>query len=85
MYTPSSDIVRDVTSSFFPVFLGGSTSDLILVFTGFSRVTSGRETSSVSTRITTPRNRPWYVSATSGPKDIVMVLDASLSMRQGDR
>jgi len=31
-----------------------------------------------------PRFRPWYVSAVSGPKDVVIVLDRSASM-QGDR
>eukprot|EP00056_Hartaetosiga_gracilis_P006933 m.102438 g.102438 ORF g.102438 m.102438 type:complete len:493 (+) comp12592_c1_seq5:107-1585(+) len=32
-----------------------------------------------------PRVRPWYVAATSGPKDIVLVLDRSLSMDRDDR
>ena len=27
-----------------------------------------------------PRLRPWYIGATSGPKDIVIILDCSLSM-----
>ena len=27
-----------------------------------------------------PRMRPWYISATSGPKDIVIILDCSRSM-----
>ncbi|KAK2155924.1 hypothetical protein LSH36_227g06072 [Paralvinella palmiformis] len=28
-----------------------------------------------------PRIRPWYIAATSGPKDVVIVLDCSLSMK----
>ncbi|XP_071499643.1 voltage-dependent calcium channel subunit alpha-2/delta-3-like [Diadema antillarum] len=28
-----------------------------------------------------PRVRPWYIAATSGPKDVVIVLDCSYSMR----
>ncbi len=32
-----------------------------------------------------PRTRPWYVAASSGPKDVVMVLDSSSSMQQKDR
>ncbi|VEL34225.1 unnamed protein product [Protopolystoma xenopodis] len=28
-----------------------------------------------------PRLRSWYISATSGPKDVVIVIDCSLSMR----
>ena len=32
-----------------------------------------------------PRTRPWYVSAMSGPKDIVLVLDGSESMAKHDR
>lgn len=28
-----------------------------------------------------PRVRPWYISATSGPKDVVIVLDCSYSMK----
>ncbi|KAK3727819.1 hypothetical protein QZH41_008237 [Actinostola sp. cb2023] len=28
-----------------------------------------------------PRMRPWYIAATSGPKDIVIVLDCSYSMK----
>jgi len=28
-----------------------------------------------------PRMRPWYIGATSGPKDIVIVLDCSYSMK----
>jgi len=32
-----------------------------------------------------PRFRSWYVSAASGPKDVVIVLDVSGSMRQNDR
>lgn len=31
-----------------------------------------------------PRLRPWYIGATSGPKDIIIILDCSLSM-QGKR
>ena len=27
-----------------------------------------------------PRLRPWYIGATSGPKDMVIILDCSLSM-----
>ncbi|XP_074641618.1 voltage-dependent calcium channel subunit alpha-2/delta-2-like [Tubulanus polymorphus] len=27
-----------------------------------------------------PRTRPWYIAATSGPKDVVIVLDCSISM-----
>jgi len=27
-----------------------------------------------------PRNRPWFIAATSGPKDIVFIIDASISM-----
>lgn len=29
-----------------------------------------------------PRNRPWYVAATSGPKNVILVIDVSGSMRQ---
>ncbi|CAN0427083.1 unnamed protein product [Pylaiella littoralis] len=32
-----------------------------------------------------PRIRPWYVAASSGPKDVVIVLDVSGSMSQYDR
>jgi hypothetical protein len=32
-----------------------------------------------------PRFRPWYASAASGPKDVVIVIDISGSMRTGDR
>ncbi|CAD5114296.1 DgyrCDS3438 [Dimorphilus gyrociliatus] len=28
-----------------------------------------------------PRLRPWYIGATSGPKDVVIILDCSLSMK----
>lgn len=28
-----------------------------------------------------PRNRPWYVAATSGPKNVILVIDVSGSMR----
>lgn len=28
-----------------------------------------------------PRLRPWYIGATSGPKDIIIILDCSLSMK----
>jgi len=31
-----------------------------------------------------PRIRPWYVAATSGPKDVVLVVDTSGSMLRGD-
>lgn len=32
-----------------------------------------------------PRMRPWYVAASSGPKDVVIVIDTSASMRAGQR
>lgn len=32
-----------------------------------------------------PRIRPWYVAASSGPKDVVIVLDVSGSMSQYGR
>ena len=32
-----------------------------------------------------PRIRPWYVAASSGPKDIILVLDTSGSMENADR
>lgn len=32
-----------------------------------------------------PRIRPWYVAASSGPKDVVIVLDVSGSMSQYNR
>jgi len=32
-----------------------------------------------------PRYRPWYVSAVSGPKDLIIVLDTSNSMTKGNR
>lgn len=28
-----------------------------------------------------PRTRPWYIAATSGPKDVVIIIDCSLSMK----
>ncbi|KAK2171034.1 hypothetical protein NP493_1112g00000 [Ridgeia piscesae] len=28
-----------------------------------------------------PRVRPWYIAATGGPKDVIIILDCSLSMR----
>ncbi|ELU06451.1 hypothetical protein CAPTEDRAFT_215114 [Capitella teleta] len=28
-----------------------------------------------------PRTRPWYIAATSGPKDVVIILDCSMSMK----
>ena len=32
-----------------------------------------------------PRKRPWYVSASSGPKDVVLILDTSGSMKDQGR
>ena len=32
-----------------------------------------------------PRNRPWYVAATSGPKNVILVIDVSGSMGQFSR
>ena len=32
-----------------------------------------------------PRVRPWYVAASSGPKDVILVLDVSGSMRDYGR
>lgn len=32
-----------------------------------------------------PRIRPWYVAATSGPKDVILVIDVSGSMYENDR
>ena len=32
-----------------------------------------------------PRARPWYVAATSGPKDVMIMLDTSFSMNAGNR
>ena len=32
-----------------------------------------------------PRNRPWYVAATSGPKDVILVIDVSGSMSSNNR
>ena len=32
-----------------------------------------------------PRNRPWYAAASSGPKDIILVLDTSGSMKNAGR
>ena len=32
-----------------------------------------------------PRNRPWYVAATSGPKDVILVIDVSGSMSNFNR
>lgn len=32
-----------------------------------------------------PRIRPWYVAASSGPKDVVIVMDISASMREEGR
>ena len=32
-----------------------------------------------------PRFRPWYATAASGPKDVVIVVDSSGSMSSGDR
>ena len=31
------------------------------------------------------RKRPWYIAASSGPKDIIIILDISGSMRRQDR
>jgi Mg-chelatase subunit ChlD len=31
------------------------------------------------------RKRPWYVAASSGPKDIIIILDISGSMKNGNR
>ena len=32
-----------------------------------------------------PRVRPWYVAASSGPKDVILVLDTSASMDNNGR
>ena len=32
-----------------------------------------------------PRKRPWYVAASSGPKDVILILDTSGSMRDYNR
>ena len=32
-----------------------------------------------------PRVRPWYIAASSGPKDVILVLDTSGSMRYHKR
>lgn len=32
-----------------------------------------------------PRVRPWYIAAASGAKDVVLVLDGSLSMIDGGK
>jgi hypothetical protein len=32
-----------------------------------------------------PRKRPWYIAASSGPKDVVLVLDVSGSMTNAGR
>ena len=39
----------------------------------------------VASRADDPRIRPWYVAASSGPKDVVIVLDVSGSMSQYGR
>ena len=32
-----------------------------------------------------PRLRPWYLSTVSGAKDVIIILDGSVSMKEGDR
>ena len=50
---------------------------------GFIRVFPGRpwERNVIGFRVDyDPRFRPWFTAATSGPKDVVIVVDASRSM-----
>ena len=32
-----------------------------------------------------PRTRPWYISATSGPKNVIVIMDGSKSMAEGNK
>jgi hypothetical protein len=32
-----------------------------------------------------PRMRPWYIAATSGPKNVVIIIDGSSSMKKNGR
>ncbi|PAA92856.1 hypothetical protein BOX15_Mlig015658g4 [Macrostomum lignano] len=51
--------------------------------TGVTRLYPGREWSSNFVGFYTdydPRIRPWYIAATSGPKDVVIIIDCSASM-----
>ncbi|CAL1539791.1 unnamed protein product [Lymnaea stagnalis] len=52
--------------------------------TGVTRLFPGREWSTNFAGFYDdydPRVRPWYIQATSGPKDVIIILDCSLSMR----
>ncbi|PVD23318.1 hypothetical protein C0Q70_16586 [Pomacea canaliculata] len=52
--------------------------------TGVTRLFPGREWSTNFAGFYNdydPRVRPWYIAATSGPKDVIIVLDCSLSMK----
>lgn len=51
--------------------------------TGAFRIYPGRRTQSCGSF--DPRVRPWYVAASSGPKNIVMILDVSGSMEERNR
>ncbi|GFO18775.1 voltage-dependent calcium channel subunit alpha-2/delta-2-like [Plakobranchus ocellatus] len=52
--------------------------------TGVTRLYPGREWSTNFAGFYDdydPRVRPWYIQATSGPKDVIIILDCSLSMK----
>nr|KAI8754030.1 voltage-dependent calcium channel subunit alpha-2/delta-3-like [Biomphalaria glabrata] len=52
--------------------------------TGVTRLFPGREWSTNFAGFYDdydPRVRPWYIQATSGPKDVIIILDCSLSMK----
>ena len=51
--------------------------------TGAFRIFPARHSSSQGSY--DPRKRPWYVASSSGPKDVILVLDASGSMQSSGR
>ncbi|QDZ18890.1 voltage-dependent calcium channel subunit [Chloropicon primus] len=71
-----------------PWFKARHTSDLLWTYFGDIygqyRIYPGyaRERDSTGCKAYDPRIRPWYLAASSGPKDVVIVLDVSGSMNQ---
>ncbi|XP_070196192.1 voltage-dependent calcium channel subunit alpha-2/delta-2-like [Littorina saxatilis] len=72
------------------VFIENAETDALLRWqyfgstTGVTRLYPGREWSTNFAGFYNdydPRVRPWYIAATSGPKDVIIVLDCSLSIK----
>lgn len=65
-----TDHTDDLMWSYF-----GSTSGMFRNYPGYARERDGSSCTAYD-----PRKRPWYLAASSGPKDVVLVLDVSGSM-----